>query len=154
MKNTDEKNIKRLRNDKPAHNSSKDNGVKVEADVKKRVIRGGFSTIMVVLAIAIVVVLNVIASAVETKAGLKIDLTSNKIYSLSAKTESIVRNIKDELIIYSFANDYTQDNLIGKTLERYAALSGNVTLKVVDPARMWLLQGAFPAILLPLQIKR
>lgn len=135
MKNTDEKNIKRLRNDKPAHNSSKDNGVKVEADVKKRVIRGGFSTIMVILAIAIVVVLNVIASAVETKAGLKIDLTSNKIYSLSAKTESIVRNIKDELIIYSFANDYTQDNLIGKTLERYAALSGNVTLKVVDPAK-------------------
>lgn len=156
MKNTDEKNIKRLRNDKPAHNSSKDNGVKVEADVKKRVIRGGFSTIMVVLAIAIVVVLNVIASAVETKAGLKIDLTSNKIYSLSAQTESNIRSImnkknengeySNEFVIYSFANDYTQDNLIGKTLERYAALSNNITLSVLDPAKDSVLRNKFSGV--------
>ena len=156
MKNTDEKNIKRLRNDKPAHNSSKDNGVKVEADVKKRVIRGGFSTIMVILAIAIVVVLNVIASAVETKAGLKIDLTSNKIYSLSAQTESNIRSImnkknengeySNEFVIYSFANDYTQDNLIGKTLERYAALSNNITLSVLDPAKDSILRNKFSGV--------
>ena len=156
MKNTDEKNIKRLRNDKPAHNSSKDNGVKVAADVKKRVIRGGFSTIMVVLAIAIVVVLNVIASAVETKAGLKIDLTSNKIYSLSAQTESNIRSImnkknengeySNEFVIYSFANDYTQDNLIGKTLERYAALSNNITLSVLDPAKDSILRNKFSGV--------
>lgn len=156
MKNTDEKNIKRLRNDKPAHNSSKDNGVKVEADVKKRVIRGGFSTIMVILAIAIVVVLNVIASAVETKAGLKIDLTSNKIYSLSAQTESNIRSImnkknengeySNEFVIYSFANDYTQDNLIGKTLERYAALSNNITLSVLDPAKDSILRNKFTGV--------
>lgn len=156
MKNTDEKNIKRLRNDKPAHNSSKDNGIKVEADVKKRVIRGGFSTIMVVLAIAIVVVLNVIASAVETKAGLKIDLTSNKIYSLSAQTESNIRSImnkknengeySNEFVIYSFANDYTQDNLIGKTLERYAALSNNITLSVLDPAKDSILRNKFSGV--------
>lgn len=156
MKNTDEKNIKRLRNDKPAHNSSKDNGVKVEADVKKRVIRGGFSTIMVVLAIAIVVVLNVIASAVETKAGLKIDLTSNRIYSLSAQTESNIRSImnkknengeySNEFVIYSFANDYTQDNLIGKTLERYAALSNNITLSVLDPAKDSILRNKFTGV--------
>lgn len=156
MKNTDEKNIKRLRNDKPAHNSSKDNGVKVAADVKKRVIRGGFSTIMVVLAIAIVVVLNVIASAVETKAGLKIDLTSNKIYSLSAQTESNIRSImnkknengeySNEFVIYSFANDYMQDNLIGKTLERYAALSNNITLSVLDPAKDSILRNKFTGV--------
>ncbi|GEM_PF-891174 len=156
MKNTDEKNIKRLRNDKPAHNSSKDNGFKVEADVKKRVIRGGFSTIMVILAIAIVVVLNVIASAVETKAGLKIDLTSNKIYSLSAQTESNIRSImnkknengeySNEFVIYSFANDYTQDNLIGKTLERYAALSNNITLSVLDPAKDSILRNKFSGV--------
>lgn len=156
MKNTDEKNIKRLRNDKPAHNSSKDNGVKVAADVKKRVIRGGFSTIMVILAIAIVVVLNVIASAVETKAGLKIDLTSNKIYSLSAQTESNIRSImnkknengeySNEFVIYSFANDYTQDNLIGKTLERYAALSNNITLSVLDPAKDSILRNKFTGV--------
>lgn len=156
MKNMDEKNIKRLRDDKPAHNSSKDNGVKVEADVKKRVIRGGFSTIMVILAIAIVVVLNVIASAVETKAGLKIDLTSNKIYSLSAQTESNIRSImnkksengeySNEFVIYSFANDYTQDNLIGKTLERYAALSNNITLSVLDPAKDSILRNKFSGV--------
>lgn len=163
MKNTDEKNIKRLRNDKPAHNSSKDNGVKVAADVKKRVIRGGFSTIMVVLAIAIVVVLNVIASAVETKAGLKIDLTSNKIYSLSAQTESNIRSImnkknengeySNEFVIYSFANDYTQDNLIGKTLERYAALSNNITLSVLDPAKDSILRNKFSGVSDPVEDK-
>lgn len=152
----DEKNIKRVRNDKPARNSSKDNGVKVEADVKKRVIRGGFSTIMVILAIAIVVVLNVIASAVETRAGLKIDLTSNKIYSLSAQTESNIRSImnkknengeySNEFVIYSFANDYTQDNLIGKTLERYAALSNNITLSVLDPAKDSILRNKFTGV--------
>lgn len=163
MKNTDEKNIKRLRNDKPAHNSSKDNGVKVAADVKKRVIRGGFSTIMVILAIAIVVVLNVIASAVETKAGLKIDLTSNKIYSLSAQTESNIRSImnkknengeySNEFVIYSFANDYTQDNLIGKTLERYAALSNNITLSVLDPAKDNILRNKFSGVSDPVEDK-
>lgn len=117
--------------------------VKVEKDVRKKVVRGGFSTAMVILMVAIVVVLNIVASFIETDLGLKIDMTSNKIYTLSPLTESIVTGVEEQLIIYSFANDNTQDNLIQKTVERYAALSGNVTVKVVDPAKEVALQRKF-----------
>lgn len=116
---------------------------KVEKDVKKKVVRGSFSTLMIVLVVAIVVVLNIVASFVETDLGLKLDMTSNKIYTLSPLTESIVSQTDEELIIYSFANDNVQDNMIQKTLERYAALSSKISVKVADPAREVALQRKF-----------
>ena len=116
--------------------------LKVEKDVKKKVVRGSFSTLMIVLVVAIVVVLNIVASFVETDLGLKLDMTSNKIYTLSPLTESIVSQTDEELIIYSFANDNVQDNMIQKTLERYAALSSKSRLQT-RPER-WRCRESFP----------
>jgi len=135
-----DKNQKKVVNVKDIRSN---NEIKVEKDVKKRVMRGGFSTIMVALVVAIVIVLNIVASLVETELGLKIDMTSNKLYTLSPLTESIVKNADKELTIYSFANDNKQDVMIEKTVERYAALNSKVNVKVVDPAREVALQRKF-----------
>lgn len=119
------------------------NEVKVEKDIRKRFLRGGYSTLMIAIVAAIVIVLNVVASLVETDLSLKLDLTENKLYTLSPQTESVVKNIDKELIIYSFANDNKQDVRIEKTVERYAALNNKISVVVVDPARDVNLQRKF-----------
>ena len=47
--------------DSSKNNTPESAEIKVEKDVKKRVMRGGFSTIMVALVVAIVIVLNIVA---------------------------------------------------------------------------------------------
>ncbi len=132
-----------MSNKKTVKDIRSNNEVKVEKDVKKRFLRGGYSTLMIAIVVAIVIVLNIVASFVETGLGLKLDLTQNKLYTLSPQTENIVKDIDKDLTIYSFANDNKQDIRIEKTIERYAALNNRITVKVVDPARDVNLQRKF-----------
>ncbi len=117
---------------------------RVKGDMKKRLKYGGFTGLMAVLVIAVVVALNVAVSLLETSSGLKLDLTSGQMYSISALTENLLKGLDQELTVYSFADDYKQATLVEKTLERYAAAGGkNLALKVVDPAKDVTLQRKF-----------
>lgn len=133
-----DKEIKQLKTE-----NAKDKKASVQKDIKKRLKYGGYSTIMVILLVAIVIVLNIAVSLVETSKGLKLDLTSNKIYTLSKLTEDVVKGLKDELVIYIFADNNKQNSLIEKTLERYSAVSDKITVRVVDPAKNPTLQRKF-----------
>lgn len=125
---------------------------RVKGDMKKRLKYGGFTGLMAVLVIAVVVALNVAVSLLETSSGLKLDLTSGQMYSISALTENLLKGLDQELTVYSFADDYKQATLVEKTLERYAAAGGkNLALKVVDPQRTLRCSGSFPQSLRPWQ---
>lgn len=104
--------------------------------------KGVLSIVAIVSAVVLFVALNVVSQA--TVRGVRIDLTENRLYTLSEGTRSIVRNLSEpvRLTLYysaSAANEapafraYAQR--VTELLREIASASrGKVVLRVVDPA--------------------
>lgn len=91
---------------------------------------GTSSTILTIAVIAIVVLVNVIASNHH----IRWDLTANKLFSLSDQTKSILANLDEEVTLHAFVQegDATGSQLID-LLKEYTYLSDKVKLDIVDP---------------------
>ena len=107
---------------------------KKQRDYAKLLRYGGFNTALIIIVIIITVCVNIIFSLVEKNAGLKADLTREKIYTLSELSNDVIGRINEKLVIYSFADDNIQSTIVEKTLERYTAANNQIEVKVADPA--------------------
>jgi hypothetical protein len=90
---------------------------------------GGYWTILFALLVAILLVINVIASALN----IKIDLTEDQFYSLSEKTEAVAKSIDDPIHIYVLEETGLENPTFQEFLTRYTRLSGNINLIYKDP---------------------
>ena len=91
-----------------------------------------YSTGMIAVAVALVVVVNIIMG--EMPSGwTAIDMTSQKLYSLTDQTVNYVKNMQDDVTIYVLVNQDNQDTTLGQTLQRYDDLSDHITVEYVDP---------------------
>ena len=62
-----------------------------------------------------------------------IDVTSQKLYSLTDTTTDLVRNLSEDVYIYILQSEDAEDTTLGQTLDRYQALSGHVHVEYRDP---------------------
>ncbi len=93
--------------------------------------------ILAVLFIAVTLFSNALLS------GFRIDLTENKLYTISEGTRNILENIDEPINLYFFFSDRATENIqqirmhavrVRETLEEFAAESGNkINLQVIDP---------------------
>lgn len=114
--------------------------------------RGGMATLMTVVFVAIVVALNVVVSALSERfPSMDIDMTAQRLNTLSDQALEIAQGIDEETTIYLIgAEDAYEDNQIGQsyysyygvTLEynqvaslarRLAEANSNIKVKFVDP---------------------
>lgn len=93
---------------------------------------GAYSTGMIAVSVAIVVVINIIMGEMPGT-WTNIDLTSDKLFSLTDQTKDYVANMQEDVTIYVLANEDNQDVTLKQTLERYDDLSGHITVEYVDP---------------------
>lgn len=93
---------------------------------------GGYSVLAAVIVIAIAVFANVLVDALPAKYT-QFDTTSNELYSLSEQTELLLSDLEDEVTVYWIVQDGSEDSTLGTLLERYAALSGELTVSKIDP---------------------
>lgn len=91
-----------------------------------------FSTGMIALVAALVVVVNLIASALPTSYT-QIDATSQKLYSITEDTEKYLDTLKDDVTLYVMVNKNSKDDNVDRTLQKYASASKHVKVKYVDP---------------------
>lgn len=106
-------------------------GTRIIDDFKTgKVFRGIEDLVIVMLVLAILVVLYVIAS----NRSLKIDLTSEQIYSLSPYTYEVIKKLDKDVKIVLFAQKGSADEL-EKILEEYSKNSPKITLLTVDPIK-------------------
>lgn len=84
---------------------------------------------------AILVVINLIFK----NAGLRWDLTKNKIYSLSDQTVNLVKSIKEPVKVYAFftsdPRNASQKDEAKKLLDEYSSRSPNFKYEFIDPYR-------------------
>ena len=101
---------------------------------KKKLSMGVFSTGFIVIAVAVTVVVNMLASSLPTDFS-SFDLSYAKIYELTDDTKSYVKGLEEEVMIYVLNSESNKDTQIDKTLSRYMNLSKNISVTYVDPAK-------------------
>lgn len=100
----------------------------------KRFRNGSYSATMIVIVIAIVIILNLVVSKIPLKY-LELDISGNKLYTISETTEEIFASLKEDVNIYYLISDTAKENYpeLTKLLERSAECSKHITLSVKDP---------------------
>ena len=93
---------------------------------------GGYSIAMTAVVLAIVVVANLLASALPAT-WTKFDTTSFQLYSISEQTEKIVKGLDRQVEIYWIVQSGKEDQTLQTFLERYTALNNHVKLIKKDP---------------------
>lgn len=90
---------------------------------------GGYGALLTILVIAITIILNIIV----TNLNLKIDATSEKLYSLSDTTKTLVQAIDQPVNIYVLEETGYETDWIKETLINYTKLNNNLELIYKDP---------------------
>ena len=67
----------------------------------RRLRHGSFATLLVVAVIVITILLNVVVSTLDNVFGLSYDLSSNRLYTISAQTERVVSEVDEPVHIYA-----------------------------------------------------
>lgn len=93
---------------------------------------GAYSTGMIAVATAIVVIVNIILGEMPAS-WTAIDVTAQKLYSLTDQSIEYVKNMQEDVTIYVIVNEESQDTTLQQTLQRYDDLSDHITVEYVDP---------------------
>ena len=90
---------------------------------------GAYVTLMSVIVIVIVLVANMIVSKLD----LKVDMSSQKYYSLSDSTKQLTNNLKDDITIYYLVQSGNENAMIQKIAQKYETLSSHIKIVEKDP---------------------
>ncbi len=93
---------------------------------------GAYSTGMIAAAVGIIVVANVVLGELPGS-WVSVDVTSQKLYSLTEQTKEYVKSMEEDVTIYVISSEESQDTVLGQTLQRYDDLSDHIKVEYVDP---------------------
>jgi gliding motility-associatede transport system auxiliary component len=92
---------------------------------------GGYATLLVVIALAIVAVINILVQQIPGK----LDLTKNRIFSLSPETYKVLDGLSKDVTITMVARTGNEDPTVKEILSKYAARNHHIKLQTIDPER-------------------
>lgn len=105
----------------------------------KKLKHGAMATAFTCVFIAVVVLVNVIATVIFDRFPITIDLTENKIYSISEEAEEYVKKIDKKVTVTvlakkddfeSFGGEYTKS--ASELLEKYRKTNSNIEVRYID----------------------
>ena len=94
--------------------------------------KGSYSTVIMVVIIAIVIASNVMFSKLPTAAR-NIDVSSNDLYSIGDTTHSVLDGLKNDVEIIVIKDKESTDKRISTLLAKYADYSGHIKVTYKDP---------------------
>lgn len=96
-----------------------------------------FSTIFIIVFIAVIILINILASALQARFPLSLDLTKDRVFSLSDTTKEYVSKIEGEINIYvlqpesSFSGN-TAGARMSEAFAQYTKINPNVKVTYMD----------------------
>ena len=93
---------------------------------------GAYNTGMIAIAIVGIILVNLVVGEIP-RTYTKIDLTEEKLYSLTDQSVEFVKNIKEDVTIYVIVQKEAADQTLAQTLQRYDDLSDHITVEYIDP---------------------
>lgn len=91
-----------------------------------------YNIVMMILTVALIVMVNVLADKLPESVR-SLDVTSNRIYTLTKETKAFVSELSEDIRIYVMENEEYKDENLDKTLRRMEALSEHISVTYVDP---------------------
>ncbi|MFQ3619534.1 MAG: Gldg family protein, partial [Spirochaetales bacterium] len=101
----------------------------IESLQTKRVRYGGYAALLTLALILGLMLLNLIVQQFSPQ----IDLTKNKLFSLSEQTLQVLEKIDTPVTIYGLWEPGKESRQIKEVLDKYVAKNKNIRLEVVDP---------------------
>ncbi len=98
----------------------------------KNMSMGAYSTGMIAVMVAVVVVVNLVVGEIPAS-WVSIDVTAEKLYSLTGQTKEYIKGIQEDVTIYVIAAEDTSDSTLAQTLQRYEDSSKHIKVEYVDP---------------------
>jgi gliding motility-associatede transport system auxiliary component len=95
----------------------------------KQVRYGGYAAVIIVVVLAALVVLNILVGDIPAE----VDMTQNKLYSLSTETKNLVKGLKNDVTIYALYRTGQENQDVVTVLDKYQRLSDKLHIKYVDP---------------------
>ena len=99
---------------------------------KKYLRNGSYSTLLIVIFVAIVVVINMIVGKLPSKYT-QIDISDQQLYSIGDETRKVLNNLDKDVTIYQIAQSGSEDETISNLLQKYADESKHVKVELKDP---------------------
>ncbi|NLO39246.1 MAG: GldG family protein [Ruminiclostridium sp.] len=99
---------------------------------------GSYSVALTAIVIAAVVILNAIVGATQIRDRLKIDLTSQKLYSIGEKTDEVLKELNQDIEIIGLFDENESDqyyNQIVEFVKQYELKSNKIHIRYVDPVK-------------------
>ena len=109
------------------------NTLKEMGKIDKKILKNGsYSMLYTVILIAAVVVINMIVGEIPEKYT-QIDVSSQKLYTISDETAEFLKNLDQDVTIYHIVQSGGEDDVLEKMLTRYEEASKHVTVEKKDP---------------------
>ena len=96
---------------------------------------GGYSLAVTAVVLAILVAVNVFASALPATLTRQ-DISAAQLYSVTSNTKVVVNNLTDDVTIYWIVQSGEEDDVIQNLLEKYDSLSDHITVEKRNPRRL------------------
>ena len=93
---------------------------------------GGYSVIMSVIFLAILIAFNLLVSALPSTLT-QYDISAARLYSLTSSTKSVVQNLDKDVTIYWICQSGEENSVVERLLDCYEALSDHVTVVEKNP---------------------
>jgi ABC-2 type transport system permease protein len=106
---------------------------------------GGYAIAVMLAVLALVILANVGLTLLEDKYNLRADMSQNKKYTLTPKTEQIVEGLQKDIYIYPLYAPGSSDPQVEELLRRYKVLSPHVITQIKDPNKEPLFMQQFTA---------
>ncbi len=95
--------------------------------------RGGtYSLAITAIVLALLVVVNIFASALPTSLS-QYDISSSKLYSVTSNTKVVLNELEDDVTIYWIVQADEEDEIIENLLGRYESLSDHISVEKINP---------------------
>ena len=93
---------------------------------------GTYSLAMTVLVLAILIVVNILVSALPAT-WTKFDMSAAKLYSITSNTKAVVNALEEDVTIYWIVQSQEEDEVIENLLNKYDSLSEHLTIVKKNP---------------------
>lgn len=93
---------------------------------------GTYSTLLIVVVIAIVIMINMVAGQFP-ESWRKIDLSNNNLYEITDQSRALLKSLDKEVELHVLADKDATDERIKIFIEKYDNLSSKVSVKWTDP---------------------
>lgn len=98
---------------------------------EKKLKKGGLTTIIIALSLAVLIALNLVIGKFDWSR----DLTKSKIFTLSDQTYKILDNLKQDVTIYGFYQSGQENYTVKTILDQYVAHSKHIKIIYKDPSK-------------------